>query len=158
MNKFRIEVISYLLIAIAAGCVIWFKGDLFWLDTEAKRTLATVALCAFLVTIALYFGFEPRRDETDAARSLAKQLHREDCYAISFDMSMAFDGAIASPGCSWRVTILSLRNFFRNWRSEAGWLQTPPSCYGARQTRTAGPTKHGFSSFAGAAATVRLTL
>ena len=75
MNKYRIEVVSYLLIAVTAGCVIWFRGDLFWLDTELKKALAIVALSAFLITISLYFGVEPKRNEADAAHTLAKLLH-----------------------------------------------------------------------------------
>ncbi|MGF6898848.1 ImcF-related family protein [Paraburkholderia sp. GAS348] len=75
MPKFRVEVFSYLLVAIAAGGLIWFKGDLFRLDTETKRTLAIIALCACLVIITLYFGFEPRREEADAARRLSRLLH-----------------------------------------------------------------------------------
>src|SRR5438309_9083848 len=75
MTKFRIDVFSYLLVAIGAGGLIWFQGDLFWLDSETKKTLAIIALCAFLVAIALYFGFEPRREEGAAARRLTKLLH-----------------------------------------------------------------------------------
>ncbi|NUA26473.1 ImcF-related family protein [Cupriavidus basilensis] len=75
MTKFRTDVFSYLLVAIVAGGLIWFQGDLFWLDSETKKTLAIIALCAFLVALALYFGFEPRREEGAAARHLAKLLH-----------------------------------------------------------------------------------
>ena len=74
MTKFRTDVFSYLLVAIVAGGLIWFQGDLFWLDSETKKTLAIIALCAFLVALALYFGFEPRREEGAAARHLAKLL------------------------------------------------------------------------------------
>jgi len=74
MIKFRIDVFSYLLVAIVGGCLIWFKGDMFWLDLETKKALAIIGLCGLLVLIALYFGFEARRDEAQATKRLAKLL------------------------------------------------------------------------------------
>ncbi|MBV8273420.1 MAG: type VI secretion protein VasK [Cupriavidus sp.] len=74
MIKFRIDVLSYLLIAIAGACLIWFRGEVLWLDSEKTKAIATAVLCGFLVLIALYFGFEPSRDEANATKRLAKRL------------------------------------------------------------------------------------
>jgi len=127
MNKFRIEVVSYLLIAIAGGCVIWFKGDLFWLDTETKKTIAIVALCAFLVAIALYFGFEPLRDETDAARSLAKLLHRDPARLAGTTQVLLVPPDTKAAETAAEVSSGLLRDQLRHehslrWRYRKPWL------------------------------------
>ncbi|MEZ0606510.1 ImcF-related family protein [Paraburkholderia sp. IW21] len=127
MTKFRITVFSYLLVAIAAGGLIWFKGDLFQLDTEAKRAFAIIVLCALLLAIALYFGFETGRDEADAARRLAQSLHGNPARFAGTTQALLLPEDLKSPGTDAADGLLRLREHLRHdlglrWRYRQPWL------------------------------------
>ncbi|MDT6962063.1 ImcF-related family protein [Cupriavidus sp. SZY C1] len=76
MFKFRVDVISYVLVAVVMGTVIWYKGDTLGLESETQRAAAISVLCGLLLLVALYFGFESRRDEAQAAQRLARLLRQ----------------------------------------------------------------------------------
>ncbi|EHP37669.1 hypothetical protein OR16_41506, partial [Cupriavidus basilensis OR16] len=123
MTKFRIDVFSYLLVALAAGSLIWFQGDLFWLDSETKKTLAIIALCGSLVAIALYFGFEPRREEAAAARRLTKLLHWNSTQLTGTTQALL----VPEDAPSRSDTLLRLCSHLRSqhgfrWRYRQPWL------------------------------------
>ncbi|GAB3626075.1 type VI secretion protein VasK [Pandoraea terrae] len=127
MTKFRIDVFSYLLVAIAVGALVWFKGDLFWLDTETKKTLAIVALCAFLVAMALYFGFEPRREEADASRRLTKLLHWNPARLTGTTQALLVPEHVKALEKGTSAALLRLRDELRvrhglRWRYRQPWL------------------------------------
>ncbi|MFL9903842.1 ImcF-related family protein, partial [Paraburkholderia fungorum] len=127
MTKFRLTVFSYLLVAIAAGGLIWFKGNLFHLDTEAKRALAIIVLCALLLAIALYFGFETGRDEVDAARRLAQSLHWNPARFAGTTQALLLPKNLNAPGMDAAATLLRLCEHLRHdwglrWRYRQPWL------------------------------------
>ncbi|WP_225934256.1 hypothetical protein [Cupriavidus sp. EM10] len=149
MIKFRLDVFSYLLVAIVGGCLVWFKGDLFWLDSDTRRTAAIVALCCLLVVIALYFGFETRRDEAHAVQRLAKLLQwnpsqlsgttqallarrmpglgnqklrqRWKTCAIDFGSNMVLAGDIGGHGCCLPGTMRQSAGCSRSLKARAGY-------------------------------------
>jgi len=74
MIIFRHKVIFYVLLAIIGGGLIWFYGEHFYLATEFSKALAIVGLCALMIVIAIYFGFEQDRVDEDAVRRLKTWL------------------------------------------------------------------------------------
>jgi type VI secretion system protein ImpL len=127
MKKFRIDLLSCVLASIVAGCLIWFKGDLFWLDSATSRALAIAALFALLVLLMLVLGFEPRRDEAAAARRLSNQLAQDPArLAGSTQALVARQGASAADSAT-TFDLTDLRDRLRaqhgrGWRYRQPWL------------------------------------
>ncbi len=58
MKKFRLDLISVLLVVLIPGLVIWFKGELVGVNTPDQRANAILILCVVLLLGFLAFSFE----------------------------------------------------------------------------------------------------
>ncbi len=126
MRKFRLDVFSYVLGAIVAGGLIWFQGQHVGLDTESKRTLAIIALCALLIAVALFYGFEPRREESATLRRFKEQFGGVSTSEVGTTNAL-LTGVQSQAPQPERAGLLRLKDELRaahgwRWRYRQPWL------------------------------------
>ena len=72
MKKFRLDLISVLIVVLIPGLVIWFKGDLVGVNTPDQRATAILILCVVLLVGFLAFSFEDTSRLSVARKRLAR--------------------------------------------------------------------------------------
>ncbi|KVU93442.1 type VI secretion protein VasK [Burkholderia ubonensis] len=119
MRKFRIDILSIVIVVVLPGLLIWFKGDSWMsLHSPEKRAEWIVALCIVFVLLYLWFSFDALSRPAVAARRVRYWLEKQ------FDSSHEQGGSAVSVGQSRAA---GLRDSLRDrhgwrWRYRERWV------------------------------------
>ncbi|WP_063553007.1 ImcF-related family protein [Burkholderia territorii] len=79
LRKFRIDILSVIIVVVLPGLLVWFKGDWVGLRSAEQRAVGIVALCIVFVVLYLWFSFDASSRPAVAARRIrywvAKQIN-----------------------------------------------------------------------------------
>ncbi|WP_199544933.1 ImcF-related family protein [Paraburkholderia kururiensis] len=70
LRKFRIDILSIVIVVVLPGLLIWYKGDWVGLHSAEKRAEGIVALCVVFVVLYLWFSFDSSSRPAVAARRI----------------------------------------------------------------------------------------
>ncbi|KVX96618.1 ImcF-related family protein [Burkholderia ubonensis] len=119
LRKFRIDILSIVIVVVLPGLLIWFKGDSWMsLHSPEKRAEWIVALCIVFVLLYLWFSFDASSRPAVAARRVRYWLEKQ------FDSSHEQGGSAVSVGQSRAA---GLRDSLRDrhgwrWRYRERWV------------------------------------
>ncbi|WP_088503518.1 ImcF-related family protein [Burkholderia ubonensis] len=119
LRKFRIDILSIVIVVVLPGLLIWFKGDSWMsLHSPEKRAEWIVALCIVFVLLYLWFSFDALSRPAVAARRVRYWLEKQ------FDSSHEQGGSAVSVGQSRAA---GLRDSLRDrhgwrWRYRERWV------------------------------------
>ncbi|OJA34545.1 ImcF-related family protein [Burkholderia ubonensis] len=119
LRKFRIDILSIVIVVVLPGLLIWFKGDSWMsLHSPEKRAEWIVALCIVFVLLYLWFSFDASSRPAVAARRVRYWLEKQ------FDSSHEQGGSAVSVGQSRAA---GLRDSLRDrhgwrWRCRERWV------------------------------------
>lgn len=78
-RKFRIDILSVIIVVVLPGLLVWFKGDWVGLRSAEQRAVGIVALCIVFVVLYLWCSFDASSRPAVAARRIrywvAKQIN-----------------------------------------------------------------------------------
>ncbi|KVG28071.1 ImcF-related family protein [Burkholderia diffusa] len=77
LRKFRIDILSVVIVVILPGLLIWFRGDWVGLHSAEQRAVGLVALCIVFVVLYLWFSFDVSSRPAVAARRIRYWIEKQ---------------------------------------------------------------------------------
>ncbi|MCR1771125.1 type VI secretion protein VasK, partial [Burkholderia glumae] len=110
LRKFRIDILSVMILVVLPGLIFWFKGDWVGLHSAETRAEGIVALCIVFVALYLWFSFDASSRPAVAARRIRYWIEKQ------IDSSPESRNANALVGDSRGSALRSSLRYRHGWR------------------------------------------